>query len=244
MKRRTALLLLACGPAFAQGLPPAGSLLDRFIEVTGGQAAYDARKSEIAHGTVELAAMGLKGKVTRYAGANDSYRLVMELPGIGTMETGVKDGVVWERSELLGPRIKSGTERAEALREAKLNANARWRELYPKVETTGEEVVDGEECYKVLMTPEEGPAETLYLSKRTGLAKKMTAVASTQMGDIPAEILFQEYKDLGGILTPSKVTEKAAGQEITITIDAVEVNPQIPASRFDLPADVAALAAK
>jgi hypothetical protein len=112
------------------------------------------------------------------------------------------------------------------------------------VETTGEEMVEGEECYRVVMTPSEGAPETLFLSKKTGLAVKLAATATTQMGELPAEIISREYKNFGGILTPARVTERTAGQEITILIDRVEVNVPIPAGSFDFPPDVAALVAK
>jgi hypothetical protein len=237
-------MLAAGASAFAADLPSAESLLDRYVEVTGGKQAYDARKSEIMRGAVEVAAMGVKGELVRYAAEPDRYLITMDIPGVGRFVTGVKEGVAWELSDLMGPRIKSGLERAEALREATFNANAVWRELYPKVVTAGEESVDGEDCFKIIMTPPEGPPETLYLSKKTGLGIKMTTTASTQMGDVPAEILFSDYKNLGGILAPSRITERTAGQEIVITLQSVEVNPVIPESKFDLPSEVAALAAR
>jgi hypothetical protein len=245
MKRRIFIgLLLASAGAFGADLPSAESLLDRFVEVTGGEAAYAARTSEIARGTVEMPAMGLKGTLVRYAAEPDQYLVVMEIPGIGKVLSGVKDGVAWEMSDLMGARTKTGVERGEALREARFNANAAWRDLYPKVETAGEESVDGEDCYKVVMTPAEGAPETLYLSKKTGLGVKMTVIASTQMGDIPAEMLFTNYKDFGGILTPSRIVNRTAGQEIVLTIQSVEANPVIPAGQFDLPAEVAAVAGR
>lgn len=245
MTRRCLLALTTALPMWGADLPPAETLLDHYIEVTGGKKAYESHKSEIAHGTVDYAAMGLKGKVVLYTTSDGFYRLKMEMAGIGTLETGVKDGIAWERSELLGPRIKTGLERAEAIREAEGSnlPNLRWRELYPKVETTGEAVAEGEECYKVLMTPKEGTPETLYLSKKTGLAVKFEATEHTQMGDIAAEILFFDYKNFGGVLAPSRITQKAAGQTFTITIDSVEVNSPIPPDVLALPPDVGALVA-
>ena len=240
MNRRVWLLLVAM-TAWAADLPSAETLMERYVEATGGRVAHEARKSEIAYGTVEYTAMGLSGKMTRWVAGDGLYRLTMELPGVGAMEAGVKDGVAWERSDLLGPRVKNGPERAEALREARINSTAQWREIYRKAETTGEEAVNGEECYLVVLTPEEGAPETLYLSKKTGLALKMQTVASTQMGEIAAEMFFDQYKDFGGILAPARVSQKVAGQTITITIDRAEVNTPIPAERFALPADVEAL---
>jgi hypothetical protein len=243
MNRRNFLvLLLVSASAFGADLPPAERLLDRFVEVTGGAQAYKARKTEISRGTVEMTAMGVKGTLVRYAAEPDHYLVVMEIPGIGKVLSGVKDGVAWEMSDLMGARTKTGVERGEALREARFNANAVWRELYTKVETVGEESVGGEPCYKLLMTPTEGAAETLYLSKKTGLGVKMTVIASTQMGDIPAEMLFSDYKNFGGILTPVRVVSRTAGQEILITLQAVEANPEIPAGQFDLPPEIAAQA--
>ncbi len=243
MTRRWLLMLLAT-PIWAADLPSAASLLDHYLDVTGGKQAYAKRKSEIAHGTIEYTAMGLKGKVTRWAVEGGSYRETMDIAGIGTLEAGVNAGIAWERSDLQGPRVKSGLERVEALRDAVLNAESKWRDLYSKVETAGEEMLDGEACYKVVMTPEEGYPETLYWSKKTGLRVKLQTTASTQMGDLAAEIVFSEFKSFGGILTPARLTESAAGQTITIVIESIEPNPDIPANVFDLPPDVTVLTAK
>ena len=49
----------------------------------------------------------------------------MELEGVGKIESGMDKGVVWEKNLMLGARIKSGTERAQALREGTFNAAAR-----------------------------------------------------------------------------------------------------------------------
>jgi hypothetical protein len=247
MKRRTALAILfgfwtaLCGQ---DAMPSAEAVLDRFTEVTGGKEAYAKRKTEIMTARMDFAAAGLAGKITRYAAEPDQYYSTMELPGIGAVEMGVNGGVAWEKSAILGPRIKTGAERAEAIREATLNSTANWRKLYPKVKIDGTETVDGEECYKVVMQPTEGNPITTYFQKKSGLAVKMTTVATSQMGDVPVTIIVADYKNFGGVLAPAKTTQKAAGQEFTITVEKVEVNASIPASRFALPDDIQALAAK
>jgi hypothetical protein len=73
---------------------------------------------------------------------------------------------------------------------------------------------------------------------------KTTTIAVTQMGNIPIEVVVGEYKNLGGILAPSKVTQKAGPQQFTITMQTVEANPAIPPERFALPPEVQALAEK
>ncbi len=228
----------------ADPLPSAESVLDRYIQVTGGKQAYETRKTEIAHGTLEYASLGIKGTITRYAAEPDKYYASLDIEGLGKVEMGVNGQVAWENSALLGPRVKSGVERAEAIREGNMNSTVNWRKLYPKVENAGIETIDGEECYKVVMTPAEGKPMIGYYQKKSGLQVKVTTVSSTQMGDIPVELTASDYKDFGGILEPVKVTQKAGPQEFTITLDSVEVNPTIPPERFALPDEIRKLVDK
>jgi hypothetical protein len=250
MKRRVlnfalvALLSGIAGAFAADPLPSAESVLDRYVQVTGGKQAYAKRKAEIAHSTVEFGSLGIKGTMTRYAAEPDKYYTSMDIDGLGKVEMGINGQVAWENSALLGPRVKSGIERAEAIREGTMNSTANWRKLYPKVQNLGIEMVDGEECYKVVMTPAEGQPMVGYYQKKSGLQVKLTSTATTQMGEIPVELIASEYKDFGGILEPAKVTQKTGPQEFTITLDSVEVNPAIPPGRFDLPPDISKLIPK
>jgi hypothetical protein len=244
MNRRFVLILLASvAPLLAadEPLPPAATILDRYVEVTGGKAAYEKHKTEIETGTVQFAALGLKGTLSGYSAEPDKHYSTFDLEGVGKVEEGVSDSVAWENSPLSGPRIKSGEEKAQALRDARFNAPAHWREIYTKAETTGVERVGEEDCYKVLLTPAQGNAVTMYFSKKSGLMKKTTVVAASQFGDLAAELIASEYREFGGILTPATMTQKAAGQEFTITITDVKVNQEIPPERFALPAEVKAL---
>ena len=250
MSRRLLILLLAVAGAGvtsvygADPLPSAESILDRYVQVTGGKQAYEKRKSEIAHGTVDFPALGIKGSMTRYAAQPDKYYYTVDIAAIGKMETGVTGSIAWENSAILGPRLKSGGELAEALREGNMNATVNWRKLYPKVVNAGIETIDGEECYKVVMTPAEGQPITGYYQKKSGLQVKLTTVASTQLGDIPVEMIASDYKNFGGILEPAMVIQKAGPQEFTMTLERVEVNPAIPPETFALPAEVRALVDK
>jgi hypothetical protein len=239
------VLLVCCAAGFAADpLPSAESVLDRYVQVTGGKQAYDKRKTEIAHGTLEYTSLGIKGTITRYAAEPDKYYASLDIEGLGKVEMGVNGQVAWENSALLGPRVKSGVERAEAIREGSMNSTLNWRKLYPKVQNAGIESIDGEDCYKVIMTPAEGQPMIGYYQKKSGLQVKITTVSTTQMGDIPVELIASDYKDFGGIMEPAKVTQKAGPQEFTITLDSVEVNPAIPPDRFALPAEIRKLVDK
>ncbi len=239
-----AAIFLPAGPALSADAPTPEAILDRFVEVTGGQAAYEKRKTEVVHGTVEFAAVGLKGTMVEYFEEPGKFYMAMDLAGIGTIESGLTGGVAWENSVLQGPRLKTGAEKAQAVREADMNNFSHWREVYPKAESAGEEVVDGEPCYKVVLTPAEGKPETMYFEKKSGLMRKTALVAASQLGDIAAESISAEYRRFEDILAPAKITEKVAGQEFTITVDSMQANQEIPAEKFALPDEVKALLAR
>ena len=250
MNRRILLTAIAALPtlwiegAFAADIPTPQTILDRFIEVTGGKAAYQARKTEIVKGTVEVGAVGLKGTVESYYQEPGKYYTSMDLAGVGKFKSGLTDGVAWENSVLQGPRIKTGEEKAQAVREAAMNIPFRWHDLFAKAETVGEESVDGQPCYKVVMTPATGNPVTMFFDEKSGLMIKTSVVAASQLGDIPSETISKVYENFSGILEPSRITGKAAGQELSFTIESVKGNEEIPPERFALPEGVKALLAR
>ncbi len=249
MTRRFAGIFLCgavlSGLAFADdALPKAETILDHFVEVTGGKAAYEKHKSEVMTGTVEMTAQNVRGTVTRYSAPPDKTYTVMELDGVGKVEEGAADGVAWETNPMTGPRVKSGEEKAQSLREAVFNGPLNWRQMYAKVETSGVETIDGEECYKVVLTPADGTPETEYYQKKSGLAVRMVTTTSTPMGDFPVEQDVSDYKSFDGVLMPTKMVEKVGPQQFQITIDSVKVNQDLASDQFNPPADVKALMGK
>jgi hypothetical protein len=220
-------------------LPKADAVLDQYFEVTGGRAAYKKIQTQITTGSMEFVGKGVKAMLTSYKMAPNKSYSVMELESIGKIEQGTDGETVWEKSAVQGPRIKTGEERASALREAALNAD--WRELFKKAEMAGVEPVGGRECYKIVLTPNEGKPETRYYDTKTHLLVKVTKVVKTSMGEIPAEFSLGDYRDVGGILIPHRIAQTGLGQEFLVQLEKVQQNPQIAPSRFDLPEDVKAL---
>lgn len=242
MKRIALVLVAACLPMCAdQALPSAQAVMDHFIAATGGKAAYEARHSLIEHATVDFPKQGLKGTLTIYEAAPNFYLAVTELTGIGKISAGSNGDVAWENTAIQGPRIKQGAERADALREGAFNSPLFWKQLYAKVEVSGAETAEGHDCYKVVLTPKEGKPMTEFFDKQSGLMIKTMATVSSQMGDVNAEVLYDDYRKDGDVLSPHRMVNRAAGQEFVIQINSVEVNPDLPKGQFDLPPEVKAL---
>src|SRR5262245_27779017 len=227
-----------------QDLPKAEDVLDKYVTATGGKEVYEKIKSRVSTGTMEIAGLGVKGKLVMYQAAPNKMYMEIELPGVGKVEQGTDGQTVWEKSTVGGPRVKQGDEKATFLRSATLDAEVNWRKQYPKVECKAEEKIDGKPCYKVELTTPEGQVRTGYYDKATGLLVKIMSKEKTQFGEVPAESTVSDYKKVDGLLIPHKVRQKALTQEVIITLDKVEHNVKLHADRFNLPEDIKKLVEK
>jgi hypothetical protein len=195
----------------------------------------------VEHATLDFAKAGLKGSLTIYEAAPDKYLGITELPSLGKIASGSNGEVAWESTALQGPRVKQGAERADALRDGAFNPVLNWQKLYVKGETAGVETVEGHQCYKIVLTPQEGKPMVEFYDKTSGLLVKTVTTVNSQMGEINAEILFDDYQKDGGVLSPHRMVNRAAQQEFVIQIQSIEVNADLPKDRFDLPPEIQAL---
>jgi zinc protease len=234
-------LAFASAVLAADELPKGDTILDKYVEATGGKAAYSKLHNQVVNGTTEFKTMGMKGKMMVYTAEPDKHYTEIELGGIGKIQEGSNGDVVWSYSAMQGPRIKEGDEKAEALLQGKFNSEVNWRDLFKSAETVGVEQVDGKDCYKVVLTPKTGPAITKWFSKDTGLLMKMAMTSKTPMGDIQSDSTYSDYRKEGEVLVPHKVVTHVATMELVMTVDGVQSNVDIPKDKFDPPAEVKAL---
>lgn len=240
-RRSFLLATMITAAASAQPLPTGETVMDHYVEVTGGKAAYQKHTSQVIAGVISFPAQGITGQLTRYAMAPDKEYSIVELASIGKIETGFSNDIAWEKNAITGPRLKSGEEKEQTRREAHFNAASTWRDIYAKVETIGTEATAGEDCYKVLLTPKQGRAETQYYSIKTGLLLKTTTVAVSPMGDVNVEATFSNYKNFDGVLFPLRSVQKAGAQQLELTISNISFNETIPPEYFEPPAEIRAL---
>jgi hypothetical protein len=228
----------------ADDLPKAETILDKYVEVTGGKAAYQKHHTEISKGTFEMSAMSLKGSITNYEADPDKSLMEIDLGALGKSREGSDGKVYWSLSSMVGPHVKEGPERAQAMIAARFNAPLNWRDIFKDAKTTGTDTVDGKDCYKVELTPAEGSPITECYDKQSSLMVKMTMTAHTAMGDQPVDSFATDYRKEGDILMPHKMKQSVAGQEVVISIDSVTFDADIPADKFVLPDEIKALVKK
>lgn len=239
----TAFIVTAISPGLhGQGsLPDGEAVLAKYIEASGGKAAYEKLHNSITTGSMEVVGQGMKGKLTVYSAEPRKMYSVFEIAGAGTVEEGTDGTVAWALSAVQGARIKEGEEKALALRSANFNAHLNWKRSYSSAETAGIETVEGKPCYKVTLTPIEGKPEARYYDKESGLLVRQTGSVKTPMGELPVDAMVGDYRAESGILMPHSITQSVAGRRLSLTFASIRFNADIPKDRFELPPEIKTL---
>ena len=220
-------------------LPSGESIVDKYIEATGGVDAYKKLKNLVIKGAFEAA--GMKADVTIYKAEPNLMLTEATIPGMGKMLEGVDGKIAWTYNAIQGPAIKKD----EIAELTLINAQFReeeWRAKFAKAENVDIEIVEGEECYKVLLTPKFGSdTSTNYYSSKTGLVVRIDTKVKSPMGDFTMQVIPKDYKKVGDLLMAHTSIQKIAGQEIKTVYTEVKTNVDIPKSTFEPPAEVKAL---
>jgi hypothetical protein len=228
------------GPAAKEKLPSGEEIVERSIEAAGGREALAKITNRVAEGTLEIKGMGIKGTLITYqARPNKTYSKV-DIEGIGSIEQGTDGKVVWELHPMTGPRIQQGAERAAMLLLSHFDETT-YKERYEKIECVGTEDVDGEVCYKVVLTPKEATPLTTYYSKQSGLPLKVVLTFPHQFGKIKIESTMSDYREVDGILLPHQTVEKVLAVEARTKVTSYKHNVDLPEDRFRLPPEIKAL---
>jgi len=243
-------LALAAGTGAARAQAPAAPLptgdavLAKYVEVTGGAAAYDALKNQVVHARMEIMGAGVVIALTVYSAPPANLYTLVESEATGRMESGVSDGVVWENSALRGAIVKEGIERDDALRDATFFRMAHWKEHVKSAECTGAADVGGKPAYRVVLTPKAGSPQTFYFDKESGLLVRTEATVTSAAGAVQVVAEPGDFRKVDGIMIPFTNRMQVMGQQRVVTVDKVEHNVALPPDRFALPAEIKALVKK
>lgn len=236
-------LIATCGlgqRAQAQdaSLPDGRQLVEKYIEATGGRQIREKLTSRVVESSVKVPAANLSGTSTSYT-QGDKVLVLVDLEGVGSERRGTDGLVYWEISTNTGPRIFEDKELDFWKRAFRLDSDLELDRFYESIETTGVADVDGKPAYKVVFTTHNGATETRYYDQQSGLIVKVEQVVPTLMGPLPVSSVQSDYRDVSGIKMPFKIVETLAGaQEVIVTINKIDLNVDVPAEQFELPAEI------
>ena len=248
MKLRTQFapgaLLLALLPttAVAQAgtLPDGPTVIRRFVEAMGGEAAIMQQTSRHVTGTLEVPAQGVIGDLEVYAKAPNLVAVTVVIPGMVTVRNGYDGTAGWSVNPMEGPRILEGLTLQQMQQTADFYSMLYPKRLFAAVETIGEEEFEGTPCYRVKVTTVGGEEYFDFFDRNTGLLVGSVRTRATAMGDQEATSLVSDWKPVGGVLRPHKTVQRVMGMEQIMTFTSIE-DGDVPDSVFALPDDVRAL---
>jgi hypothetical protein len=242
-----AALALCSSLSFADSeLPDARSLIDAHIEASGGMEIIERQLESTTRGRFVMPAAGMEGQLTLYSRLPTERISHIELPGIGAIHTGYKDGQAWSVDPFMGPRLVSGGELDLQIEANELGALIRSDEYVDAMQTVGLAEYNGESCYKVEISWKSGRESVDCYSVDTGFMVAQEATMESPMGVVESVTVFSDYTTFESngveIILPATTNVTTMGQQQQLIIDSVELGA--PADEnFELPAAIVTLMA-
>lgn len=226
----------AAKPAASAAIPSADQILDRYVQATGGRAAWQKLTSRHSSGTIEAPALNLSGTIDIFEKAPNRVLAVMVMMG-ASFRQGFDGTVAWTDDPQNGLRELSGPELAETRRDADFYHPLDLRQLYSKFMVRGVEKVGEREAYAVEATPPEGgEPENVYFDRGTGLLLRLVSHRHGPEGSEEIQQDFEDYREVDGIKLPFLVHQDSAGAALTIRVSEVHHNVPMDDSQFAKPA--------
>ncbi|MBN2356332.1 hypothetical protein JXO59_09475 [candidate division KSB1 bacterium] len=233
--------VLAQEDTVAAQLPDGETVLNNYIQATGGRTAYDAVQNRVTEWMMEIPAQGFSLTCKAYLSRPNRAYMIMESPAFGKIEKGIDGDVAWENTLMKGPRLLEGQEKADILREAVMDKYVEWKKFYSTITCAGVDTIEGKACYRCELMPIDGKPQTFYFDVDTFLLHKVEVTAETDMGAIPVESYISDYRRVDQLLVPFKTMVKVLGQERVITTQSIAHNQPLADDFFTPPAEVRAL---
>ncbi|MDP6652438.1 MAG: hypothetical protein QGF90_10090 [Gammaproteobacteria bacterium] len=217
----------------ANGLLTPRAVFTRYVDALGGERAIRAHTSTTIHGRFVLTVFGVEGDATIYARAPNHVSQVIELPGLGTIQSGYNGEVGWSVDPLQGSSILQGDALTDLVQQSDYYMPLNLV-LSPGQETEELTQSNGTDAYKLKLTDARGKDSYLYFAVDSGLLVQSDVVTSSPAGEVPTTTFLSDYQDFEGYLQPTTITISAAGQEFAIEVDNVAYD-DVTDAQFVLP---------
>ncbi len=215
-------------------------ILARYNKVVDPQGRIPSVEGMRTTITMEIPAAGMTANIVAVQARPNSMTMIIDIPGLGQMKQGYDGTTAWSSDPMQGPRLMAGPEAAAIIDGSSLAAMARTADMFTAMEAAGDVDVDGTKANCVKLTWKSGRITTECFSTATGLLVESRAKQQSQMGEVEAVSRMSDYRDIGGIMVPHKLSQSAMGMQQLMTTTSVVFGPQDP-KLFELPPEIKAL---
>lgn len=206
----------------ADDTPTVDSILDKFIEASGGKAALEKIKTRIIKGDIDI--LGSASEWTAYAKPPNKQFSEFSNAAFGAVADGFDGTVAWSKSQA-GIRVKEGEELAKTKRDADFYRYLNLKKLYPDLAYKGTDKVGDEEVRVLESKPSATSKERFSFSSKSGLLIRQESEFEGPEGKFSLAVRQDDYRAVDGIKYPHGMKFKlgAGGQEFEFAIKIKEV---------------------
>lgn len=240
------LCLVACAPKITDlnrveetvELPAAASLFERYLEVSGTEAALAGLENLQVHSVMRIPAAGIEGEIKVQFQSPNLLLVSQNVPGIGAGTVGFNGQTAWSSDNMIGPRIIEGKEREEFLMDSQIDSDVEFMHWYPKMKTVGLVEFKGKPAYQVEATTRFDRTDTKYFDPEGGLILGESYAVESPLGPMSMVIVYTEWAKMEGILLP-RLTQIETGP-ITMETEILTVvkNQVLEEGIFALPPEI------
>jgi photosynthetic reaction center cytochrome c subunit len=238
------------------GLPSAESILDKYIQASGGAqrlanlTSFDAQGTNVGFGgfggDVEIAALapdkratiilfkaetGQGDEIRTYDGRTGWVRTPLNVLGEFELRGGDLDGARFDAQLSFPGQIK------QILKNLKAGPPATITDL-PNRDAAPD--ASGQ-SHSVNVVQGTGPRDllvTLYFDRQTGLLLRELRYGNSPLGRVPTQIDFADYRDVDGFKLPFRISYAWLDGRDSITLSRIKINVPVDGAKFGRPAPV------
>ena len=193
-------------------------IVERFVEASGGRAAFERLTSRVSKGTFTGSRMGtaVTGAVEIVEKSPGKSVTLVNVPGFGEIRQGFTGEYAYEQIPLIGFRRYGGPETEAARRASDFQWRINLRRLYPNMRVRAKEKVGDAEAHVVEAWAEDGSPTYLFFDTKTGLLVRHNGT------------LFEDYREVDGVRLPFTMRDG----DVVIKLTEVAHNVAVDDERF------------
>jgi hypothetical protein len=241
--RKTLAWALAGLTAATASAQTADEIIAKHVQARGGMDKIKAVKSMRMTGKMTLG-QGTEALFVREKARPRKVRTEITVQGMTGIQ--VYDGTSgWSLMPFMGkkdPEPITGDDLQEMDEQADLDGPlVDYKDKGSQVELAGKADVEGAPAYKLKVTKKNGDVEYHYIDAGQYLEVKVEGKRIVRGQTTEGEATFGDYKQVDGLAFPFSIQlkQKGAPAGTSMTVDRIEVNPEVAASRFEKPAPAA-----
>jgi outer membrane lipoprotein-sorting protein len=204
-------------------------IVEKYIDAIGGKDAYMNIKDRTMFMTATV--QGMTIKMTVYQKEPNKFKSIVEVAGMEQVI--VYDGKKAYMKANDKVQEITGKELDQLSYQANIHMAVEMDSLPVTMTLAGIEKVDEKDAYKIDYVSTSGDKWSEYYDKESFLKVKEVKEVSTPQGSFTQDINYSDYKDYMGVKIPYKISQKLAGQELSLVLKSIEINTNLKDSIFE-----------